>query len=249
MKQVKAILCDFDGTFSTLRCGWESVMKRMMMKYLRDETWIEGFIGETTGVQTILQMKGFLEELRRRGITVPSDDPWFYKDEYNDMLMESVAVKRDDVLGGRTSAATYRVPGALLFLQALKTRGVRVYFASGTDEIDVRAEAKALGFAGFADGIAGALPRSEACAKEAALKRLVEQAGVASDELAVIGDGKVEIRLGREAGARTIGLASDEDRLRGVDPVKRTRLIKAGADAICGDFLEQAELLRFLGLN
>ena len=55
-KTVKAVVCDFDGTFSTLRCGWEAVMKRMMMKYLPDEAWIDNFIGETTGVQTILQM-------------------------------------------------------------------------------------------------------------------------------------------------------------------------------------------------
>ena len=64
---IKAIVCDFDGTFSTLRCGWEAVMKRMMLKYLPDEAWIDAFIGETTGVQTILQMKGFLEEVKRRG--------------------------------------------------------------------------------------------------------------------------------------------------------------------------------------
>ena len=99
-KAIKAVVCDFDGTFSTLRCGWEAVMKRMMMKYLPDEAWIDAFIGETTGVQTILQMKGFLEEMRRRDIAVSSDDPWFYKNEYNDMLMESVAVKRDEVLAG-----------------------------------------------------------------------------------------------------------------------------------------------------
>ena len=30
-KHVKAVVCDFDGTFSTLRCGWEAVMKRMML--------------------------------------------------------------------------------------------------------------------------------------------------------------------------------------------------------------------------
>jgi hypothetical protein len=90
---IKAIVCDFDGTFSTLRCGWEAVMKRMMLKYLPDEAWIDAFIGETTGVQTILQMKGFLEEIMRRSRgdrptgtadaqkRIPSDDPWFYKNE------------------------------------------------------------------------------------------------------------------------------------------------------------------------
>jgi len=235
IRKVKAVVCDFDGTFSTLRCGWEAVMKRMMTKYLSDEAWIDDFIGETTGVQTILQMKVFLEELKRRsrgdrptGATaadaqkrVTSDDPWFYKNEYNDMLMESVAVKRDDVLAGRTPASAYHVPGALLFLQALRTRGVKIYFASGTDEADVQAEAASLGFAGFADGIAGALPKSESCAKEAALKRLVEQAGVEPGELAVVGDGKVEIALGHALGARTIGVATNERTSRSSTPRRR----------------------------
>ena len=68
------------------------------------------------------------------------------------------------------------------------------------------------------------------------------------DEIAVIGDGKVEIRLGCEAGARTIGLATNE-REGGVDPVKRARLIQAGADVIAGDFTEKEALLAFLGLE
>ena len=45
-----------------------------------------------------------------------------------------------------------------------------------------------------------------------------------------------------------MGLASDEAARRGVNPVKRERLVKAGADVICGDFLEKDELLDFLGL-
>jgi len=280
-KSVKAVVCDFDGTFSTLRCGWEAVMKRMMMKYLPDEAWIDEFIGETTGVQTILQMKGFLEEMKRRGGSrscataadaqervppvagaincappladaqerVPPDDPWFYKNEYNAMLMESVAVKRDEVVAGKVSAATYHVPGALLFLQALKTRGVKIYFASGTDQADVRAEAAALGFAGFAEDIAGALPQSESCAKEAALKRLVEQAGVAPDELAVIGDGKVEIALGKAIGARTLGVATNETDFSVRNTAKKARLEKAGADMIVGDFRDLRPILDFLGLG
>ena len=36
---------------------------------------------------------------------------------------------------------------------------------------------------------------------------------------------------------------------RGVDPVKRQRLIRAGADVITGDFLELDALMRFLGLE
>ena len=273
-KPIKAVVCDFDGTFSTLRCGWETVMKRMMLKYLPDEAWIDAFIGETTGVQTILQMRGFLEEMKRRKgpqftatasdvsgaincappladaqERVPPDDPWFYKNEYNAMLMESVAVKRDEVVAGKVPAATYHVPGAILFLQALKTRGVKIYFASGTDEADVQAEAAALGFAGFAEDIAGALPQSESCAKEAALKRLVEQAGVAPDELAVIGDGKVEIALGKALGARTLGVATNETDFSVLNAAKKMRLEKAGADMIVGDFRDLRPILDFLGLG
>ena len=289
-KPIKAVVCDFDGTFSTLRCGWEAVMKRMMLKYLPDEAWIDEFIGETTGVQTILQMKGFLEEVKRRGGSqftatasdisgaincappvagvsgaincvppvvgvsdaincAPPHDPWFYKNEYNAMLMESVAVKRDEVVAGKVPAATYHVPGAILFLQALKTHGVKVYFASGTDEADVQAEAAALGFAGFAEDIAGALPQSESCAKEAALKRLVEQAGVAPDELAVIGDGKVEIALGKALGARTLSVATNETDFSVLNSEKKARLDKAGADMIVGDFHDLRPILDFLGLG
>ena len=248
-KPVRAVVCDFDGTFSTLRCGWEKVMRRMMLKYLPDEAWIDAFIGETTGVQTILQMKGFLEEVKRRGLAAPSDDPWFYKDEYNDMLMESVAAKRDDVLAGKTPPSAYHVPGALLFLQALRTHDVKVYFASGTDQGDVQAEAAALGFAGFADGIAGALPKSEECAKEAALKRLVDESGVGADELAVVGDGRVEIALGKALGARTIGLATNETDFSVMNDAKAKRLEKAGADMVAGDFRDLRPMLDLLGLG
>ena len=77
---------------------------------------------------------------------------------------------------------------------------------------------------------------------------LIEREGLRGADVAVIGDGKVEIALGRAAGARTVGLASDEAQRHGVNPVKRERLIRAGADVIAGDFLDMDELLVFLGL-
>lgn len=249
-KPVKAIVCDFDGTFSTLRCGWESVMKRMMLKYLPGEgEWIDAFIGETTGVQTILQMKGFVAELKARRIELPSNDPWCYKNEYNDMLMSSVAKKRQDVIDGAVPRTAYLVPGALHFLQNLKTHGVKIYFASGTDQADVQIEAAALGLDKYAEAIEGALPKSEKCAKEAALRRLVKKAGVKPAELAVVGDGKVEIALGKALGARTIGLATNETDFSRVNKAKLARLKKAGAGFIAGDFADLRPMLDYLGLG
>ena len=253
-RPIKAIVCDFDGTFSTLRCGWEGVMKKMMLKYLQDEKWIDDFIGETTGVQTILQMKGFVAELKRRrvaarGDTRPPVDPWFYKNEYNDMLMSSVAKKRQDVIDGKVPRETYLVPGSLHFLQNLKTHGVKIYFASGTDVADVRIEAAALGLDKYAEAIEGALPKCEKCAKEAALKRLVRKAGVKPNELAVIGDGKVEIALGKALKARTVGLATNEIDFSKVNKAKLARLKKAGAGYMAGDFSDLRPMLEYLGLG
>ena len=31
---VRAVLFDFDGTVSTLRCGWEAVMKPLMLEMI-----------------------------------------------------------------------------------------------------------------------------------------------------------------------------------------------------------------------
>ena len=249
-RPIKAIVCDFDGTFSTLRCGWESVMKRMMLKYLPGEDkWIDAFIGETTGVQTILQMKGFVAELKARRAKCPSKDPWYYKNEYNDMLMSSVAKKRQDVIDGKVPRTAYLVPGALHFLQNLKTHGVKIYFASGTDQADVEIEAAALGLDKYAEAIEGALPKSEKCAKEAALRRLVKKAGVKPAELAVIGDGKVEISLGRALKARTVGLATNETDFSNVNKEKLARLKKAGAGFVAGDFSDLRPMLEYLGLG
>ena len=31
---IRAVIFDFDGTFSTLRCGWEKVMKKLMLELI-----------------------------------------------------------------------------------------------------------------------------------------------------------------------------------------------------------------------
>ena len=125
---------------------------------------------------------------------------------------------------------------------------MKLYVASGTDHPDVLREAGALGLTQYFTQIAGAPVGSESCSKEKVIAQLMEQESLQGALFAVIGDGRVEIRLGREAGARTLGLASDEAARRGVNPVKRGRLLSAGADAICGDFTELDAILEFLGL-
>lgn len=253
---VRAMVFDFDGTISTLRCGWEEVMQPMLEETLRACGGAESdaeiaalaarYIDESTGIQTIFQMKWLAQQVAQRGGRAL--DPWDYKAEYNRRLMLRVDEKKRRLLQGAEKPAQYLMAGAADFLSALRRAGVRVYVASGTDHPDVVTEAKALQVYDLFDELLGAPPHEENCSKEAVLRRLIEKNGLSGEDVAVMGDGKVEIMLGRQAGARTIGLASDEAARRGVNPVKRARLIQAGADAICGDFLERGAILAFLGL-
>lgn len=253
--KITAVLFDFDGTLSTLRCGWEAVMQPMMVEALRaggGESEAEllaltkAYIDESTGIQTIQQMKWLAEQVKRRG--GHAEDPWVYKEAYLRRLMRGIDEKKRRLAAGEAEAAQYLMAGCVPFLKMLRENAVKIYVASGTDHPDVVTEAKALGVYDYFDEIAGAPLRQESCSKEAVLHRLIDSYGLRGDQVAVIGDGKVEIRLGHQAGALTWGLASDEVKRQGVNPVKRERLIRAGADLISGDFLDRDAIRQALGL-
>ena len=228
--KIRAALFDFDGTISTLRTGWEKVMRELMLKWLsggRTPTRalcqeVDGYIDESTGIQTIHQMKWLAAKAHALRPEAP-EDPWFYKAEYNQSLMENVARRRDGVASGQLNREDFLIAGAEAFLGALKERGVRLMVASGTDHPDVLREVEALGLKDYFDGVYGAPVGEESCSKERVIRQLLREENLPGSHLAVVGDGKVEIALGREAGARTLGMATDEKAWRGVSPVKRGR--------------------------
>ena len=174
---VEAVLFDFDGTISTLRYGWVPVMRQLMLELLGGnapgaalEKEVDDYIEESTGIQTIFQMKWLAARVREAGRADLPDDPWWYKDEYNRRLMQTVSARVEAAASGAQPREDYLIAGAASFLQALQKRGVRCYVASGTDDKDVRNEARALGVDRFFAGIAGAPEHAEGCAKEAALR-------------------------------------------------------------------------------
>ena len=244
---IKTAVFDFDGTISTLRCGWEGVMEPLMTEILYGDhpttheiRHVRDYISASTGIQTILQMKWICEELTAMGRQPLS--PWDYKAEYNRRLLKMVELRRQRAANGETDK--FLMKGSREFLAALKAKGVRLYAASGTDDADVKREAEILGIAPFFDEIAGALPRSEDCSKEATLRRLI---GMGEGEgLLVVGDGPVEIRLGRQFGAATLGIAGKERELSGFDDVKIKRLTDAGAHILCDCFENTQEIFEFL---
>lgn len=254
---IRAMVLDFDGTISTLRCGWETVMEPLMVEMICGDTEptdairkeVADYIDESTGIQTILQMKWLANAVQEKGLNpgMPTD-PWFYKAEYNRRLMLQVQQRLDALQSGKADPEEYLMAGSRQLLKALHEKGIALYVASGTDHPDVVNEATALGVAQYFTQIAGAPVGSENCSKEKVIAQLLQERDLPGEQIAVMGDGKVEIRLGRESGARTVGIASDERARRGIDEVKRQRLIAAGADVIIGDYTDLDTLLAFLGL-
>jgi phosphoglycolate phosphatase-like HAD superfamily hydrolase len=200
---------------------------------------VRSYISASTGIQTILQVKWIAEQLTLQGREANS--PWDYKAEYNRRLMEQVSERRRHAAAGH--AEDYLIRGGKKFLEELRRRGVKLYAASGTDEEDVRAEAEILGVAHLFDEIAGAKPMSEDCSKEATLHRLISQG---EGGLLVVGDGPVEIRLGRESGACALGVCGKEKDLCGIDDVKVKRLTAAKAHALVDCFTDVDGILEWM---
>jgi len=174
-------------------------------------------------------------------------DKFGYKEIYNRALMEVVNQRIARLESGRLNVTDYTVKGAVDFLAALHNRGVKLYLASGTDREDVIKESAALGYAEFFDGgIYGAVGDVTKYSKKMVIDQIMTENNLSGPELIVVGDGPVEMRECRKRGGIAIGIASDEIRRHGLNPEKRTRLIKAGAQAIVPDFSGWHDLLDLL---
>ena len=140
---------------------------------------------------------------------------------------------------------------AVLLLEKLYKAGVKLYLASGTDEEDVKNEARILGYDHlFEGGIYGAVGDVTKEAKKIVLDRILNTIGDSGNgQVAAFGDGPVEIRETRKRGGLTIGIASNELKRYSLNENKRSRLIKAGADMIIPDYSQLPRLLELLNIK
>lgn len=250
MTKQRYAVFDFDGTISTLRCGWEDIMRPLMLEMIAPGGHysealvreVHEYIDQSTGIQTAYQMKWLAQRVKQT--TGSSRDVWYYKERYNRRLLQMVEEKKRGLENGSGSAEDYLIAGSAAFLQALREKGFRLLLASGTDDADVKAEARLLGVAEYFESIQGAPTGSFDCSKERVLRTLMDQAEGA--RIVVFGDGKVEIALAKELGAAAVGIASDEEKRFGLDLRKKARLEQAGADVIFGDFTQPDALMNFV---
>jgi len=256
---------DHDGTISLLRQGWELVMEPMMIRAITGArhdsvaermhgtivSTVRDFIGRTTGIQTLAQMKGLSDMVRQFGLVPAGEvlDEHGYKAIFNRELLATIRGRLKRLERGEVSPLDCQVGYARQMLERMREAGVALYLVSGTDEADVVAEARVLGYAHlFSGGIFGAVGDLRVEAKRDVLARIVQASGARAEEIVMFGDGPVEMREARRRGAYAVGVASDEVRRSGIDPRKRSRLIRAGADLIIPDYCEADALLAALGL-
>jgi phosphoglycolate phosphatase-like HAD superfamily hydrolase len=170
-----------------------------------------------------------------------------YTKLYTDELLAMVRRREDKLRRGELAPADFQITGALTVLQALHARGVKLYLASGTDQADVAAEAETLGYAGLFEGrIFGAVGDLRVEAKRMVLERIFQEGGFSGSAVVTFGDGPVEMRETRKHDGIAVGVASDEVRRFGLNPTKRSRLIRAGADLIVPDFSQHGKLMAAL---
>lgn len=254
---IKHALFDFDGTISLLREGWEKIMEPVMVESICGDheptqeiiDLVRKYIDDTTGVQTILQMEGLVEMVKKCSL-VPGEkilDVWGYKKIYNDRLTVLVKERIDELKAGTKTVENFTLKGSLDFCKNLYERRITMYLASGTDQEDVLNESQIITAAQyFKGGIYGSVGSIKEYSKELVIKEILKTHHLRGPELIVFGDGPVEIRNAKSNGAVAVGIASDEVAGCGWNERKISRLVNAGCDILSPDFSDGDVVLRYL---
>ena len=238
---IRAALFDFDGTLSLLREGWSGIMATMGVELLA----AQGFVGDfapiedtvlrLSGKPSIFQMRVLADELARRGGT--PGNPKDYLQEFLRRLRMLTAERK------LAEPATMCVSGAFEFLEALQSRGVALYLASGTDLVDVRSEPAWLGMDGFfGRHVYAPADNTPHFTKADVVNAMTRDHG----RIIGFGDGYSETVEVKRAGGIAIGLATNPPGVPGLHVVKRDLLRELGADAVVPDYRHAAELLTWL---
>ena len=248
----RVALFDFDGSLSLIRTGWMQVMVPMMVEILADlktgesedelRTVVEDFVWRLTGQETVYQTMELATQVRLRGGTPL--DPVVYKHQYLERLSHVIRDRLEALRSGKCHPERYLVPGSRAILEALQARGLRLYLASGTDEIYMKEEADLLDVSRYFDGgVYGALDDFAKFSKRILIQRILQSPDIQGDQLIGFGDGYVEIEEVKQVRGVGVGLATDEPECQVPDAWKRQRLIGVGADYIIPNYLEYEELL------
>ena len=243
----RVAVLDFDGTLSLIRRGWVEIMVGLMVDILQPlpgttesdaelAAYVTDFVLNLNGRPTIYQMDLFVDEAARRGGQPFSAE--FYKQQFLDELLLKSERRIAALQAGEVTTDELLVPGARALLDDLQARGMHLTLASGTAVKNVRHEAALLGIDHYFEGrIFGPGDDPREFSKLTVMRQMLVETKADGAELLGFGDGFVEIENVKQLGGVAVGVASDEEHRSGrVEEWKRTRLIRAGADAIVPDY-------------
>jgi len=250
------VVFDFDGTLSLIRQGWPDVMVPMFTEVLprlegetEEDLRTLAFedIMRLNGKQTIYQMMQLADRIRARGGS--PREPLWYKHEYLHRLELRIGERISGLKDGSISRESLLVHGSIALLEELKSRGLHLYLASGTDEPFVKREAELLGLLSyFGPHIYGAQDDYKTFSKKMVIERILRENAIPGDKLLAFGDGYVEIENVKEVGGLAVAVASDEAHNGSgrMDEWKRDRLSGVGADIVIPDYRDAAALLTLI---
>ncbi|WZP00643.1 HAD hydrolase-like protein [Isosphaeraceae bacterium EP7] len=254
--EISHVLFDFDGTLSLIRQGWPEVMVPMFVEALpridgesieQARALVLDDIMRLNGKQTIYQMMQLADRIKERGGS--PQEPLWYKHDYLRRLGDHIGARTSGMAAGSVDPETYLVHGARPLLEHLRSLGLTLYLASGTDEQAVKDEAKLLGITEFfGPHIYGAQDDFKTFSKKIIIDRILAEHGIPGRQLLAFGDGYVEIENTKQVGGFAVAVASDEanNGSGNVDPWKRERLLGVGADAVIPDFRDAIPLVDHL---
>lgn len=252
-QSIAYVVFDFDGTLSLIRQGWPEVMLPMFVEMLprkegvsveADEKMLLDDIMTLNGKQTIYQMMQLAERIKERG--GEPKEPLWYKHEYLRRLDQQIESRLQSIQDKTCEEDEFLVHGARHLLDLLKSLGLPMYLASGTDEPFVKREAALLGVADYFDGhIYGALDDFKSFSKKMVIERILRENNIPGEALLSFGDGYVEIENTKEVGGLAIAVASDEANNGSgqMDVWKRERLLGVGADVVIPDYRDVNRLM------
>ncbi len=202
---------------------------------------------QLNGKQTIYQMIQLAERMRERG--GQPGDPLAYKHEYLRRLELHIGARTAALARRTTAPDTLLVHGVRPLLEHLRSLGLPLYLASGTDLSAVEREADLLDITRYFGGhIYGALDDYKQFSKKIVIDRILQEHGITGRHLLSFGDGYVEIENTKQAGGIAVAVASDEANNGSgkVDEWKRHRLLGVGADAVIPDFRDAIPFVDYL---
>jgi phosphoglycolate phosphatase len=252
----RCMVFDFDGTLSLLRGNWQGLMVPRMVEILQAtgtgesvadlEALVNEYVTRLTGQPTMAQMQALADEVARRGRTRP--DPQAHLDEYLQKLLARTEERIAAVRSGRATADEMLVPGSRPLVEHLASKKMLLVISSGTEYTHVCLETEVLGLDPlFGERIFGPVNNDPRFSKERVLRQLMEEHGLAGNEIVCIGDGPAEILAAKAVGGFALGVASDEVHKSGrINALKREHLIRAGADVIVPDYQDLQSVLNLL---